>query len=107
MVPIQTFTTGINSVEFQVDPQEDDMDLSRSDFEVELTQKKPNGANLVADENLFPINNLAHTLFKQISVRLNSTLISPQMDTYHYKAHVETLMNYDREDGERVLKAQA
>ena len=28
MVPIQTFTTGINPVEFQVDPQEDYVDLS-------------------------------------------------------------------------------
>jgi len=45
-------------------------------------------------------------LFKQISVRLNGMLISPQTDTYHYKAYLETLMNYDREDGETVLKPQ-
>ena len=37
MVPIQTLTTGINPVEFQVDPQEDYVDLSRSYFELELT----------------------------------------------------------------------
>ena len=35
-------------------------------------------------------NNLAHTLFKQINVRLNGTLISPQTDTYHLKAYIET-----------------
>ena len=29
MVTIQTFTTGCNSVEFQVDPQEDYVDLSQ------------------------------------------------------------------------------
>ena len=28
IVPIQTYTTGINPVEFQVDPQEDYVDLS-------------------------------------------------------------------------------
>lgn len=76
MVPIQTFTTGINPVEFQVDPQEDYVDLSRSYFEVELALKKAAGGNLLVSENLFPVNNPADTLFKQI-------IISPQTDTYH------------------------
>lgn len=49
---------------------------------------------------------LAYTLLKYISVRLNGTLISPQTDTYDYKAHLETLLNYDRNDGETVLKPQ-
>ena len=31
MVPIQTFKTGINPVEFEVDPQEDYRDMSRID----------------------------------------------------------------------------
>ena len=48
-------------------------------------------------------NNLAHTLFKQINVRLNGTLISPQTDTYHYKAYIEALLNHDRDDGESIL----
>ena len=49
---------------------------------------------------------MAHTLFKQISVRLKGTLISPQTDTYHYKAYLETSRNYNRDDGETVLKPQ-
>ena len=61
---------------------------------------------MAAADNLSPINNLAHTMLKQISVRLNGTLISPQTDTYHYTAYLETLLNYDREDGEMVLKPQ-
>lgn len=72
MVPIQTFTTGINPVEFQVDPQEDYVDLSRSYFEVELALKKA----AVGIRKSVPVNNPAHTLFKQI-------IISPQTDTYH------------------------
>ena len=106
IVPIQTYTTGINPVEFQVDPQEDYVDLSRSFFEVELALKLVNGDNVVEATRLWPTNNLAHTLFKQIRVRLNGTLISPQTDTYHYKAYLETLLNYNRDDGETVLKPQ-
>ena len=52
------------------------------------------------------MNSLAHTLFTQISARLNGTLISPQTNTYHYKAYLETLFNYNRQDGENVLKPQ-
>jgi len=49
---------------------------------------------------------LAHSIIKQIDLQLNGTLISPQSDTYHYKAYLETLLNYDREDGKTVLGPQ-
>ena len=54
----------------------------------------------------FLVNNIAHSIFKQITVRLNGTLISPQMDTYHYKAYIETLLNYSRDDGNTILMPQ-
>ena len=49
---------------------------------------------------------MAHSIIKQIDLLLNGTLISPQSDTYHYKAYLETLLNYDREDGKTVLGPQ-
>ena len=58
------------------------------------------------NEKLWPVNNLAHSIIKQIDLHLNGTLISPQSDTYHYKAYLETLLNYDREDGKTVLGPQ-
>lgn len=106
MVPIQTYTTGINPIEFQIDAQEDYIDLSRSYFEIELGLKKANGDNLAVAENLWPVNNLAHSLFKQINVRLNGTLMNDNLDHYHYKAYLETLLNYNREDGKTVLAPQ-
>ena len=71
-----------------------------------MALKLANGDNVVEATRLWPINSLAHTLFTQISVRLNDTLIRPQTDTYHYKAYLETLFNYNRQDGENVLKPQ-
>ena len=47
IVPIQTYTTGINPVEFHVDPQEDYVDLSRSFFEIELALQLVNGDDVV------------------------------------------------------------
>ena len=66
MVPIHPFTT----IDFQIDPQEDYVDLSRSYFEIELSLKKPGNppGNVVATENTFLVNNIVHSLFKQISV---------------------------------------
>ena len=52
------------------------------------------------------VNNLAHTIIKQFVVRLNGTLLSPQTDTYAYKAYLETLLNHDREDGKSLLRPQ-
>jgi len=81
LVRINPFNTGINPVTFQVDPQEDFIDLNESFFEVELTVKKSDATNLLIADVLGLANNLAHTLFKQINVRLNGTLISPQTHT--------------------------
>lgn len=93
-------------MEFRINALDDCVDLSRSYFTVELTLKKQNGTNLAAADKLWVTINLAHTLFKQISMGLHGTLISPQTDTYPYKAFLETLLNYNREDGETLLKPQ-
>ena len=68
--------------------------------------KKNDGTDIATADKLWVTNNLSHTLFKQISMRLKGTPISPQTDTYHYKAYLETLSNYNQEDGEMVLKPQ-
>ena len=106
MVTVQPTTTGINPMEFIIPGLDDFVDLGRSYFTMELSLKKDDNGNLVANQKLWPVNNLAHSIIKQIDLHLNGTLISPQSDTYHYKAYLETLLNYDREDGKTVLGPQ-
>jgi len=84
MVTIQPTTTGINPMEFIIPALDDYVDLGRSYFTMELRLKKSTNADLVANELLWPVNNLAHSIIKQIDLQLNGTLISPQSDTYHY-----------------------
>ena len=61
----------------------------------------------IANDTLVTIcNNFIHSLFKQINVRLNGTLISPQTDTYHNKAFIDTVIHNDRDDGETILKPE-
>ena len=106
MVTIQPTTMGINLMEFIVPGLDSFVDLGRSYFTMELRLKKSDNSNLVANEKLWPVNNLAHTIFKQIDLHLNGTLISPQSDTYHYKAYLENLIDFDRNDGKTVLGPQ-
>jgi len=106
MVTIQPTTTGINPMEFIIPGLDDFVDLGRCYFTMELRLKKSDNGNLVANEKLWPVNNLAHSIIKQIDLQLNGTLISPQSDTYHYKASLESLLNFDREDGKTVLGPQ-
>ena len=105
-VPINPFTTGVHPIDFQIDQQEDFIDLSNSYFELDLRLKLDNNANMVAATQTTGCNNIAHAIFKQINVRLNGTLISPQTDIYHHKAFIDTVLNNDRDNGETILKPE-
>ena len=91
LVEVNPFNTGINPMTFQVVPEEDFIDSTKSFLKVELLAKKVDANNLLIGDMMVLVNNLAHSLFKQINLRLNSTLISPQSDTYHYKAFVRSM----------------
>ena len=70
-------------------------------MELKLNSASTNGivavANAASDANntrfVYVANNLGHTLFKQMNLRFNSTLMSEQTDTYAYNAFLETLLN--------------
>lgn len=49
MVPVQTYTTGINPIEFEINPQEGYIDLSRSYFRIELYVKKNDTNNMAVE----------------------------------------------------------
>ena len=51
-VPVHPFTTGITPVDFQIDPQSEYIDLSQSEFELELKLKKADGTRLTDGCNL-------------------------------------------------------
>ena len=105
-VRVNPQTTGISPITFQVQPSQDFIDMDRSYFEVELQVKLTDGNNIEQATRMLLANNLCHTLFKQISVRLNGTLISPQTDQYHLQAMLETLLHNDSNDAKNLLVPQ-
>jgi len=52
---------------------------------------------LAADVMAAPVNWLLYTMFSQVYISLNDTLISNSMNTYPYQAILETLLTYDED----------
>ena len=52
-----------------------------------------------------PVNNLLHSLFEQVTVELNNTLVENSNSCYAYRAYMETLLNANKEYKETVLQA--
>ena len=116
MVPFSKLSTSITPMKFSVQALEDYVDLNRSYFVIDLRLSTSGTNGIVADANsasdanntkfTYAVNNLAHTIFKQINVRFNGTLMTEQTDTYPYSAYFQTLLNYSRDDGETLLAPQ-
>ena len=116
MVPYHKLSASITPMKFSVQALEDYVDLNRSYFVVDLRLSTSGTNGIVADANsasdanntkfTYAVNNLAHTIFKQINVRFNGTLMTEQTDTYAYSAYLQTLLNYSQDDGETLLAPQ-
>ena len=52
------------------------------------------GTNLVADAAVGPANLFLHSLFSQVDISLNGTLVTHSTNTYPYRAMFETLLSY-------------
>ena len=60
--------------------------------QVKVTQA--NGDDLDLADPVGPVNNWLHSLFSQVDVYLNGTLVTPSTNTYAYRAYRETLLSY-------------
>ena len=97
-VKVNPTSASVNPISFEVAPSKSFIDLDHSRIEVEIRLMTTGGNNLAQGTVNVLANNFIETLFKQIVVRLNGTLMTPQTDTYHHLAYIQTLLNHDRED---------
>ena len=63
---------------------------------------RADGTNLAVDSSIGPSNLFLHSLFSQVDVSLNGTLITASTNTYAYRAMMETLLSY----GEDAYRTQ-
>lgn len=94
--PVSSITDNA-PIEFVIPGHGDEYtDLSQTMIHVMANIKKSDGSDLAAadDNEVGPINNWLHSLFNQVDVYMNNRLVSPQNNTYAYRAYIENTLNY-------------
>jgi hypothetical protein len=65
------------------------------------------GDMIVENKPIFPINNMLHSLFKNIEVtKLGDKVLEKTDNLYAYRAYIEDLLNFDNENKNNYLNAQ-
>ena len=73
------------------------LDLSNTFLHVRAKITKPDGTDLDAGTDVAPVNYWLHSLFSQVDVSLNDTLVTNSENTYPYRAYIEATLNYGRD----------
>ena len=64
------------------------------------------GNDLAADTQVAPVNNWLHSLFSQVDVYLNDTLVTPSSNNYPFRTYVDTVLSYGNETKNTQLTSQ-
>jgi len=73
---------------------EDYVDFANILLYVKAKLTTVDGANLAADAAVGPMNLFLHSMFSQVDISLNGTLITSSTNTYPYRAVLESLLSY-------------
>ena len=116
-VEFQPALTGIQPITFSIPGLDDYYDPNFLRFKVKVRLTDPATgyaglkANLAASDanntrNTYCVNNFGHSIFRDITLSMNGVLMTEQSNTYHYRAYLETLLKYKREEGATTLAPQ-
>lgn len=73
------------------------IDPSQTQLVVRAQLVKGDGTPIDNTSHVAPCNLFLHSLFSEIDVKLNGTLITSSNNTYPYRAYIETLLSYGRD----------
>ena len=82
------------------------LDLANTYLHVRAKIVNGNGTDIGADTPVAPVNNWLHSLFSQVDVYLNDTLVTPSSNTHPFRSYVETLLSYGAEAKKTQLTSQ-
>ena len=72
-------------------------DLANSYLHVKAKIVNGDGTNLAGTAQVGPVNLWMHALFSQVEVYLNNKLVTPSSTSYHYRAYMETVLNFSKD----------
>lgn len=92
--PISSIADGV-PIEFVIGGSgQDYIDLANTQLYVRVEIVRGNNQAIDNQQHVGPINLLLHSLFSEVDLKLNDTLISSTNNTYAYRAYLETLLTY-------------
>jgi len=95
--PLSTLTHGA-PIEFNISGSgQDYIDLANTQLYVKAQIVKDTGAALANGDHVGPINLFLHSLFSEVDIALNDTVVTSSNNTYAYRAYLETLLSYGRD----------
>ena len=101
--PVSTLTDN-GPIEFNIPGSDEDYkDLTNMFLLLGVKITAADGANIADAAAIGPVNLLMHSLFSEVDVALKEKLVSSLVNTYAYRAHLETLLNYEKEAKESQL----
>ncbi|CAH3024490.1 unnamed protein product, partial [Porites evermanni] len=98
-VEFQPALTGIQPITFSIPGSDDYYDTNSLRFKVKVRLTAP-------ATGTYCVNNFGHSIFRDITLSMNGVLMTEQSNSYHYRAYLETLLNYNREEGATKLAPQ-
>jgi len=99
--PINPIAEGA-PIEFEIPGAgEEHMDLCNSMISVKLKVIKQYRTDLRNDTVVAPVNLFLQSLFSQVDVYINGTLVTTASDMYGYRAYIEMLLSY-KEDAKKT-----
>ena len=109
-VKISPVTASLTPLIWHIEKQSDLIDLRRSFFQWKIRLQTTAPGNIASGENesndggiTAIVNNMPHSMIKQFVMKCNGTLLTESADMYHYKSYLQTLLNYNRADGESII----
>ncbi len=95
--PISSLSDGV-PIEFTISGSgQDYMDLANSYIYAKVQVVRADNAPIDNTDHVAPINLFLHSLFSEVDIKLNDTLVSSTNNTYAYRAYLETLLTYGKE----------
>lgn len=104
-MPISSLTPG-SPIEFNISSSEEYIDVGRTVLYIKAKIVKQDKTHVAEDAKVGPVNLWLHSLFSQVDVKLNGKLITPSVNTYPYRAYLETLLSYGSDAKDTQLTSE-
>ena len=92
--PIATISQG-TPIEFSITGGgQDYVDLSSTQLYVRAQIIRANNEPIDDGDHVGPVNLFLHSLFSEVDITLNDTLVTASNNTYAYRSYLETILSY-------------